>query len=92
MAVNVWGTEKALINGEEFCVECEREVPFHYRNCPLNKGNGRPLFHEPGKCYFCGNDAEKKVTFPIPAINQLVTDWVCEKDMARAERRNKYAE
>lgn len=35
---NVWGTDKSLIDSEEFCVECEREIPFHYNNCPLYKG------------------------------------------------------
>lgn len=34
---NVWGTDKRLINADEFCVECEREVPFHYDNCPTRK-------------------------------------------------------
>jgi len=25
--LNVWGTKKSEINADEFCVECEREVP-----------------------------------------------------------------
>ena len=35
--LNVWGTKKSEINADEFCVECEREVPSHYDNCPLYK-------------------------------------------------------
>lgn len=36
---NVWGTDKSMIDADEFCVECEREVPFHYDNCPLHPKN-----------------------------------------------------
>ena len=32
--LNVWGTDKSLINADEYCLECEREVPHHYNNCP----------------------------------------------------------
>lgn len=32
--VNMWGTNPALIDEDEFCPECEREVPFHYASCP----------------------------------------------------------
>lgn len=31
---NVWGTDKALINADEFCPDCEHMVPGHYTNCP----------------------------------------------------------
>lgn len=31
---NVWGTDKALINADEFCVECEHAIGGHYINCP----------------------------------------------------------
>jgi len=34
MARNVWGTDMSLINEDEFCPYCEREIPFHYQNCP----------------------------------------------------------
>jgi hypothetical protein len=33
--VNIWGTKRDLIDSDEFCQECEREVPFHYDSCPL---------------------------------------------------------
>lgn len=36
---NIWGTIKTYINADEFCIECEREVPHHYYNCPTRKGN-----------------------------------------------------
>lgn len=35
--VNMWGTDKRLIDSEEFCPDCEREVPFHYEGCPTRK-------------------------------------------------------
>ena len=41
--VNVWGTKKELIDSDEFCPECEREVPRHYDNCPLYKKGVGPL-------------------------------------------------
>lgn len=37
--LNVWGTPRDLINADEFCPDCEREVPWHYENCLL-KGRG----------------------------------------------------
>ena len=36
---NIWGTIKTYINADEFCIECEREVPFHYNNCPTRNKN-----------------------------------------------------
>lgn len=32
--LNAWGTPRFMINADEYCPECEREVPFHYTNCP----------------------------------------------------------
>ena len=34
MDLNVWGTPRDLIDADEFCQDCEREVPWHYTNCP----------------------------------------------------------
>jgi hypothetical protein len=31
---NYWGTLKSTIDSDEYCVECERELPFHYDSCP----------------------------------------------------------
>jgi len=36
---NIWGTIKTYINADEFCIECEREIPFHYNNCPTRNKN-----------------------------------------------------
>lgn len=36
---NIWGSLKADIDPEEFCVECEQFVPRHYTTCPLNDDN-----------------------------------------------------
>jgi len=47
---NVWGTLKADITAEEFCVECEREVPRHYDNCPTRNVG-------PAYCPACGETA-----------------------------------
>lgn len=35
--VNMWGTPIADINEDEFCPECEREVPRHYDSCPTRE-------------------------------------------------------
>jgi hypothetical protein len=32
--LNMWGTPRALVNADEYCPECEREVPRHYSTCP----------------------------------------------------------
>lgn len=34
---NVWGTPISLINADEFCPQCEREVPVHYEHCPTRQ-------------------------------------------------------
>lgn len=33
-AVNMWGSRKSDINADEYCQDCEREVPWHYDKCP----------------------------------------------------------
>ena len=46
MANNVWGTDRSLINADEFCVECEHAIGGHYTNCPTRiqtKPNGEFL-------------------------------------------------
>ena len=37
--INVWGSNPSDINPAEFCQFCEREIPFHYNNCPTRKEN-----------------------------------------------------
>lgn len=37
--LNIWGTDKAMINADEYCVECEHTVGSHYTNCPLHTNN-----------------------------------------------------
>lgn len=65
-ALNVWGTLKSLINSDEFCIECEREVPHHYRNCPT-KSRGNPLA-----------DNEKQFVFSDSEYGQsVVTVFAC---------------
>lgn len=32
--LNVWGTDRSMINEDEYCPDCERAVPCHYNNCP----------------------------------------------------------
>lgn len=35
--VNVWGTPRVDVDAGGYCVECEREIPYHYDNCPIRK-------------------------------------------------------
>ena len=34
MSRNMWGTLTEDVNADEYCPQCEREVPFHYSTCP----------------------------------------------------------
>jgi hypothetical protein len=40
-ALNMWGTDMNLIDPEGFCMQCEREVPYHYKGCPTRVKNQR---------------------------------------------------
>lgn len=34
---NVWGNDPLDVNEDEFCPFCERNVPWHYDNCPTRE-------------------------------------------------------